>query len=79
MKDIVVKFLIGFISGAIFTVGLIASDTRINAEQKQTELMENVSMQPPKELPKEIEFDEIKIPTNLTEVILWKNANTNWQ
>ena len=70
MRDIVVNFIIGFVSGVILTVGIFASDTRIRAEQKQTELMENVSMRPPKELPKDIEFDEIKIPTNLTEVIL---------
>ncbi len=70
MRDIVVNFIIGFVSGVILTVGIFASDTRINAEQKQTELMENVSMRPPKELPKDIEFDVIDLPKNLTEVIL---------
>lgn len=69
MRDIVVNFIIGFIFGVILTVGLIASDTRIRADQ-QTEIKENVSMRPPKELPKDIEFDVIDLPKNLTEVIL---------
>lgn len=78
MRDIVVNFIIGFIFGVILTVGLIASDTRIRADQ-QTEIKENVSMRPPAELPKDIEFDEINIdfkPLNrstlkpLNEVIL---------
>lgn len=37
---------------------------------KQTEAKENMSLQPPRELPKDIEFDEIRIPKNLQEVIL---------
>lgn len=57
--------------GMLVTVGLIASTERIKTEQSKFEIKENVSLKPPRELPKdEIEFDEIKIPKNLQEVIL---------
>lgn len=73
MKDIIINFLIGMFFGMLVTVGLIASTERIKTEQSQSkfEIKENVSLRPPRELPKdEIEYDEIKIPTNLREVIL---------
>lgn len=37
---------------------------------KQEQVKENMSMRPPKELPADIEYDEIKVQFNLKEVIL---------
>ena len=71
MKDIIINFLIGMFFGMLVTVGLILSTERIKTEQSKFEIKENVSLRPPKELPKDnIEYDEIRIPTNLREVIL---------
>lgn len=66
-----IKDLITLISGVLIGVVMVIVIYCIDC-QKQTEVKENVSLAPvPKELPKDvIEFTEIKIPKNLTEVIL---------
>ena len=62
----IINFITGFLIGALLVLGIFLSHTKTEILQPQ----ENISLAP-RELPKdEIEYDEIKIPTNLREVIL---------
>lgn len=60
-----IHFIAGFIVGALVVICIFFNlmDNKQNIQQ------ENISFAP-KELPKDIEFEEIKIPKNLREVIL---------
>lgn len=65
-----IKDLITLVSGVLIGVVMVIVIYLIDCP-KQTEVKENMSLQPPRELPKdEIEFTKIKLPENLTEVIL---------
>lgn len=67
IKDLAITFL-GILFG--LTIYAIYLDYTDNT-RKNSEIQENVSLKPiPKELPQDIEFDEIRIPKNLKEVIL---------
>ena len=63
MKDIT-NFIIGMFLGAFFTIFIMMLDT-----PKQIDIIDNMSLCPPKELPQNTE-GSVKLPENLVEVIL---------
>jgi len=67
IKDLAITFLGILLGLTMYAIYLDYSDNTT----KNGEIKENVSLKSiPKELPKDIEFDEIRIPKNLKEVIL---------